>query len=97
MTEKTDILTLVIANAVTKLLHKAVTRDKFWTKTNFPAQIIKLCLHNYLVFIKLMSSGSNKKSIKTHQIKIPKKTQVSSPWKKLKKCSSKSLNHTRKI
>ena len=64
MTEKTDILTLVIANAVTKLLHKAVTRDKFWTKTNFPAQIINLCLHSYLVFIKLMPSGSNKKSIK---------------------------------
>ena len=33
---------------------------------------------------------------KTHQIKIPKKTQVSSPWKKSKKCWSKSLNHTRK-
>ena len=28
-----------------------------------------------------MSSGGNSKTTKTHQIKIPKKTQVSSPWK----------------
>ena len=47
-------------------MYKAVTKDKFWTKTNFPAQIIKLYLHSYLVFINLkkMSSGGNKKSTK---------------------------------
>ena len=45
---------------------KAVTKDKFWTKTNLPAQIIKLYLHSYLVFINLkkMSSGGNKKTTK---------------------------------
>ena len=62
-----------------RVLYKAVTKDKFWAKTNFPAQIIKLYLHSYVVFknLKKMSSGSNKKSTKTHQGKIPKKTQVS--------------------
>ena len=49
-----------------RVLYKAVTKDKFWTKTNFPAQIIKSYLHNYLVFISLkkMSSGGDKKTTK---------------------------------
>ena len=51
-----------------RVLYKAVTEDKFWTNTNFPAQIIKLYLHSYLVFINLekMSSGGSKKSTKKH-------------------------------
>ena len=49
-----------------RVLYKAVRKDKFWMKTNFPAQIIKLHLHSYLDFINLkkMSSSSNKKSAK---------------------------------
>ena len=49
-----------------RVLYKAVTKDKFRMKTNFPAQIIKLYHHRYLVFIYLekMSSGGNKKSAK---------------------------------
>ena len=47
-------------------MYKAVTKGKFWTKTNFPSQTIKLYLHNYLVFINLkkMSIGGNKKTTK---------------------------------
>ena len=48
------------------VLNKAVIKDKFWTKTNFPAQTTKLYIHSYLVFINLkkVSSGGNKKSTK---------------------------------
>ena len=83
-----------------RVLYKAVTKENFQTKTNFSDQIIKLQLHNsYLVFMNLkkLSGDGNKKTTKTHQIKIPKKTQVPSPCKKLKKYWGKSLNHTRKI
>ena len=35
-----------------------------------------------------MSSGGNSKNTKTHQIKTPKKTQVSSPWKNWRNAGS---------
>ena len=72
-----------------RVLYKAVTKDSFLTKGNFPAQIIKLHLHSYLVFInqEKMSSGGNKKVTKN------------TPNKNSKENSSvitKSLNHMRK-
>ena len=49
-----------------RILSEVVTKDKFWTKTNFPAQIIKLHLCSYLVFINLkkMSSDGKKETAK---------------------------------
>ena len=85
-----------------RVLHKAFTKTKFWAKTNFPAQIIKLYLYSYLFFInnlKKMSSGGNKKTINNTPNKNFKENSsatVPSPWKKLKKCWRKSLNHSRK-
>ena len=59
-------------------MYKAVTKDEFWTKTKFPAQIITLYLHSYLVFIKLrkMSSGGNKKATKSAPNKNSKESAI---------------------
>ena len=61
-----------------RVLYKAVTKDKFWAKTNFPVQIIKLYPHNYLVLIilKKMSSGGNKKTTKNRPNKNSKENSI---------------------
>ena len=78
---------------------KLLQKINFGRKPNFPAQIIKLYFHSYLVFINLtkMSSGGNKKTTKNTPNKNSKENSSVITMEKLKKCWSKSLNHTRKI
>ena len=57
-----------------RILSEVVTKDRFWTKTNFPAQIIKLHLYSYLVFINLkkMFRDGKKETAKNTPNKNPK-------------------------